>query len=134
MSVPENVLDKNLYLKAKKIAKSKFKVWPSAYDSAFLVKTYKDMEGRYLCNKKGGGSLTRWFAEEWVDVCYLPKVVTCGRPVGGYKRYEKNYPYCRPMKRVTSQTPKTVRELSKSELERRCRKKRKNPRDKLHSK
>lgn len=125
-SIPENVVDKELYMKAKRIAKSKFKVWPSAYGSAYLVKTYKSLGGRYR-GKKTNDGLERWFAEKWVDVCYYPEIVECGRPVGGYEDYKKAYPYCRPLKRISPQTPKTVGEISPKELKKRCDSKRKNP-------
>ena len=44
--IPKQYLDKNIYLKAKKIADDKYEKH-SAYKSMFLVKTYKDMGGRY---------------------------------------------------------------------------------------
>jgi|TARA_R100000084_G_scaffold93926_1_gene47693 hypothetical protein len=59
--------------------------------------------------KKPRGGLGRWFAEEWVDV-------KTGKPCGrrkGEKR--KGYPACRPKKRVSSKTPKTVGEMSSKE-------------------
>jgi len=40
-----------LYSKVKSEAKRKFKTWPSAYGSAWLVKTYKARGGTY---SKGG--------------------------------------------------------------------------------
>lgn len=43
-------LDKAKYAAAKRKAKAKMKVWPSAYGSALLVKYYKASGGRY---KKG---------------------------------------------------------------------------------
>ena len=67
--------------------------------------------------------LGRWFAEEWIDVCQLPKIVKCGRD----KAKWKNYPYCRPRKRINKSTPKTASELSKAEIKRRCSRKKKNP-------
>jgi hypothetical protein len=67
--------------------------------------------------------LGRWFAEEWIDVCQLPKIVKCGRD----KAKWKNYPYCRPRKRINKSTPKTAGELSKAEIKKRCSKKKKNP-------
>ena len=36
-----------LYSQVKEEAKRKFKVWPSAYASAWLVKTYKKRGGKY---------------------------------------------------------------------------------------
>ena len=66
------------------------------------------------------GSLDRWFKERWVNVCKkgLP-------PCGRKKSSPKDYPYCRPLKRISAETPKTVKELSKSEIKRRCSIKRK---------
>ena len=44
MAVPVN---KRLYDSVKAAAKKKFKVWPSAYGSAWLVRTYKKRGGKY---------------------------------------------------------------------------------------
>lgn len=71
--------------------------------------------------------LRRWFDEVWIDVCHLPKIVPCGRQHLSHDTYEKDYPYCRPLKRITPNTPRTARELSRSEIKSRCRRKRKNP-------
>ncbi len=48
MAEPKN---KALYSRVKSEAKKKFKTWPSAYGSAWLVKTYKARGGTY---SKGG--------------------------------------------------------------------------------
>ena len=48
MAEPKN---KALYSRVKSEAKRKFKTWPSAYGSAWLVKTYKARGGTY---SKGG--------------------------------------------------------------------------------
>ena len=48
MATPKN---KALYARVKSEAKRKFKTWPSAYGSAWLVKTYKARGGTY---NKGG--------------------------------------------------------------------------------
>ena len=54
-------------------------------------------------------SLKRWFAEKWVDT-------KPGKPCGRQKgEKRKGYPACRPSKRVSSKTPKTTGEMSKSE-------------------
>lgn len=74
------------------------------------------------------GGLSRWFDEEWIDVCQLPKIVKCGRS----KASRSNYPYCRPRKRINQNSPKTARELSKEEIKRRCSKKKKNPYKKVY--
>jgi len=39
--------NKKLYAKVKAEAKKKFDVWPSAYASAWLTKTYKARGGKY---------------------------------------------------------------------------------------
>ena len=55
-----------------------------------------------------GSGLKRWFKEKWVDV-------KTGKPCGRQKGEKRPYPACRPKKRVSSKTPKTVGEMSKSE-------------------
>jgi len=69
--------DKDLHQQAIAAAKSKFKVWPSAYASAYMVQKYKELYAK----KHGGGSgfkgddgdvnhddLDKWFKEEWVRI------------------------------------------------------------------
>ena len=51
---------------------------------------------------KYGGGLRRWFKEEWVDVKTGKK---CGR--SGKEKSKREYPYCRPSKKVSSKTPAT---------------------------
>ena len=60
--------------------------------------------------KSGGqhGGLDRWFAEKWVDI-------KTGKPCGRQEGEDRNYPACRPSKRISSATPKTASELSSSE-------------------
>ena len=74
--------------------------------------------------------LGRWFAEEWINVCKLPKIVPCGRS----KAKWKNYPYCRPRRRINKGTPKTARELTKAEIDRRCKRKRSSPKKRVTGK
>ena len=57
---------------------------------------------------QSSGGLTRWFKENWVDI-------KTGKPCGRTKGEKRSYPACRPKKRVSSKTPKTVGEMSKSE-------------------
>jgi phage-related protein (TIGR01555 family) len=69
--------DKDLHQQAIAAAKAKFKVWPSAYASAYMVQKYKELYER----KHGSGSgfkgdngdvnyddLDKWFKEEWVRI------------------------------------------------------------------
>ena len=114
MNVPVN---KTLYARVKAEAKRKFKVYPSAYANAWLVREYKKRGGTYRVEKKRGksspnprakGGLTRWFKENWVDV-------KTGKPCGRSKGEKRGYPACRPSKRVSSKTPKTAGEVTAAE-------------------
>jgi len=119
--------DKALYNRVKAAAKKKFKVWPSAYASGWVVREYKRRGGKYTGKKNVREGLARWFAEKWINVCKLPKKVACGRPKTSLSTWKKKYPYCRPSKRVSRSTPRTAKELSKEEIKRRCQRKRKSP-------
>ncbi len=112
-------LDRTLYERVKREAKKRFKRWPSAYASGWLVQEYKRRGGRYAKASKKITGIERWFAEKWINVCELPKRVPCARP----KRAP--YPYCRPMIRISAKTPRIASSLSKAEIENLCRKKRK---------
>jgi len=58
---------------------------------------------------KPKGGLGRWFAEKWIDL-------KTGKPCGRQKGETRDgYPACRPSKRVSSKTPKTVGEMSSTE-------------------
>ena len=57
---------------------------------------------------KKGASLKRWFKEEWTDV-------KTGKPCGRSKGEDRGVPYCRPKKRISKDTPKTIAEMSASE-------------------
>lgn len=88
----------------KKIKRS-YKVFPSARASQAIAKCRKG-KGQVRKTSKGT-SLKRWQSEDWRQQGGKP----CG--AGG-----KSTPYCRPTKRVSSKTPKTKGEMSKSELAR----------------
>ena len=97
------VLDADLYEKAKEIADAKYKK-PSAYKSGFIVKTYKELGGRY----KDDGEpkkLKTWFKEQWSDIGH------------------KDYPVYRPTVRVNKETPLTVNEIDKKNLQKQIKKK-----------
>lgn len=121
--------NKKLYEKVVAEAKLKFRVWPSAYASGWVVRRYKELGGTYKQekNKPETAPLARWYKEEWIDVCQLPKIVPCGRTRSDWK----DYPYCRPLKRITKETPTTARELSKEQIRKRCAKKKLNPKEKI---
>ena len=54
---------------------------------------------------KEGASLKRWFKEEWTDV-------RTGKPCGRSEGEDRGVPYCRPKKRISKDTPKTISEMS----------------------
>jgi hypothetical protein len=122
-----------LYNRVKAEAKRKFRVWPSAYASAWLVKKYKRRGGTYKGSKTRSpvssprSGLTRWFDEKWINVCKLPKKVPCGRPKANIKAWKKKYPYCRPSRSITNKSPRTASQLSKAEIKRRCARKKRSP-------
>jgi hypothetical protein len=133
-NVPANVNNPKLYLSIKAKLKKTVKSWPSAYGSGLLVKQYKSAGGTYSGKKPSKQTgLTRWFEEKWVDVCQYPKIQPCGRPKGGYKNYAKDFPYCRPLVRVNASTPKTVKELSKTQRDKYCALKKRAPKKKMSS-
>ena len=82
--------------------KGSYKVFPSARASQAIAKCRKK-KGQVRKSKKGA-SLKRWQKESWKD--------QSGKPCGTAR---KNTPYCRPTKRVSSKTPKTRSEMSKSQ-------------------
>ena len=55
-----------------------------------------------------GASLRRWFKEEWTDV-------RTGKACGRSEGEDRGTPYCRPKKRISGKTPKTMGEMSASE-------------------
>ena len=124
-AVPKN---KKLYNQVVADAKKRFKVWPSAYASGWVVRRYKELGGTYQNNKKNTHTtLDRWYKQQWVDVCGLPKIVPCGRS----KASMDDYPYCRPLKRITKDTPKTASQLTPQQIQKRCKKKKKNPLERI---
>lgn len=120
-------LDLKLWNRVKTEAKKKYKVWPSAYASGWLAKEYKKRGGKYSSlsksRSKSKSRLRRWYEEKWIDVCYYPNRIPCGRNTDE----EGPYPYCRPSKKISSQTPKLVQDLKKSEIRKLCSRKRKRP-------
>ena len=130
---PDNVKNPKLYLKIKakikKDVKKKNRRW-GAYDSGRLVREYKNQGGKYSGSKtqskksSKSSNLNRWYREKWIDACAWPKRKSCGRTKASIK---SKVTYCRPSKVIDSNTPKTVQELSKAQIKKRCNKKSKNP-------
>ena len=53
-----------LYSRVKAEAKRKFKIFPSAYASAWIVKEYKKRGGTYKGKKSGTTGVARWMKEK----------------------------------------------------------------------
>ena len=121
--VPENVVDKKLYLTIKQKIKSgiKNRRW-GAYDSGRLVQDYKKAGGKYRDTKKNVSPLDRWYKEKWVDACKWSKKVPCGR-----SDMKNSIAYCRPLVKVSKNTPKTVQKITKEQIAARCRFKKNYP-------
>ena len=100
--------DPELYARVTREAKKRFRRWPSAYASAWVVKEYKRRGGRYSASKSRSGGVRRWMKEEWIQVS--PFLESGAKVACGAKRPSKA---CRPSKRVSAATPATVHELVK---------------------
>lgn len=86
-----------------KKVKAQYDVFPSARASQAIAKCRKSMGS--VRKSEEGSSLKRWQSEKWVDT-------RTGKACGSGGKNE----YCRPSKRVSSQTPKTTSEISPSRL------------------
>ena len=86
-----------------KKVKAQYDVFPSARASQAIAKCRK--ESGNVRKSSEGTSLKRWQSEKWVDT-------RTNKPCGAGGKNE----YCRPTKRVSSQTPKTKSEISPSKL------------------
>jgi hypothetical protein len=132
--VPDNVINKVMYLKIKNKIKNKLKKngrrW-SAYASGQLVKQYKNAGGKYR-GKKNNSGLARWFKEKWIRVDKLPKKVKCGRPKQySTRQYLKDYPLCRPSVKVSKSTPKLASKFTLAQIKKLSKKKKKNPKKRI---
>lgn len=83
--------------------KSQYKVFPSARASQAIAKCRK--KSGVVKKSEKGTSLKRWQDEKWVDT-------RTNKPCGAGGKNE----YCRPTIKVSSKTPKTTSEISKSKL------------------
>lgn len=86
-----------------KKVKAQYKVFPSARASQAIAKCRKSSGS--VRKSEEGTSLKRWEKEKWTDT-------RTGKPCGAGGKNE----YCRPKVKVSSKTPKTVSEISKSKL------------------
>ena len=111
--------DKALYDKVKKMADRKFASKTGIYRSSWIVKKYKSLGGKYKGSKSKKSGLSRWFKEKWVDL-NRPIKNKSGKIIGykpcGRKSALKSsgkYPLCRPSKKISLKTPRTIKEINK---------------------
>lgn len=102
-------LDNKLYEKVKTEAKKKFKRYPSIYASSWITREYVKRGGKYNISKSKNETTgqKRWFKEKWVQIVpYITqgKIIECGAK-------NKDPKACRPLKRVTKETPITMNEI-----------------------
>jgi hypothetical protein len=106
-TIPDNILDKDKYLLAKKKADSVYKSH-GLYKSAFIQKEYQRLNGRYADNKPSRKEgINRWLDEKWISLIpYLEsgEVKQCGS-------LNNELIACRPLYRISPDTPITVGEL-----------------------
>ena len=107
-----------VYKKAIKMANKEYGEKSSIYRSSRIVSLYKKMGGKISAKKNVKKSskkgLTRWFKEQWIQIVpYLEKgkVVECGGENMKWKRSAGKA--CRPLHRITDETPITIEELLK---------------------
>lgn len=86
-----------------KKVKASYDVFPSARASQAIAKCRKASGN--VRKSEEGTSLKRWQKEKWQDT-------RTGKPCGAGGKNE----YCRPTRRVSSQTPKTKSEISPAKL------------------
>ena len=113
------------YKKSIKKANDTYGTKSSIYRSSYIVKTYKDLGGKIKSPKRSPKKspkrspkrspkkgLSRWFKEEWVQVVpYLENKNK--KECGGEKVGKRVGKACRPLHRITKDTPITISELLK---------------------
>lgn len=102
-------INKELYEKTKEDARNKFDHYPSLYASNWISKEYVKRGGKYRGKKNNNEGQSRWFKEEWVQIIpYLKdgKKIACGSN-------NKEAKACRPLIKINSSTPLTMKEIVK---------------------
>ena len=93
----------------------------SAYSSGLIVKKYKAAGGTYSGSKPKKKGLSRWFKEDW-------------RTEKGKKTYKEGGTIFRPTKRITKDTPTTMKELTPAQKKRAIKEKKATGRVKKYKK
>ncbi len=102
--------DKALHSQAVSKAKRKFKVWPSAYASGYVVQEYKRLYKKKHGSLSGafrGDDLGKWFKENWVRIGSTGKIMG---PCGG-RSSKEGKPKCLPKARAQALSAEQRRRL-----------------------
>ena len=102
--------DKALHAQAVASAKRKFKVWPSAYASGYVVHQYKRLYKKKHGSMSGafrGDDLGKWFNESWVRITSTGKIAG---PCGG-RSSKEGKPKCLPKAKAQSLTTEQRKRL-----------------------
>jgi hypothetical protein len=107
--IPDNIVDKDLYIEAKNKADKIYKSH-GLYKSANINKEYQRLNGRYRNEKPDRNEgIQRWLDERWISILpYLldGEIKQCGS-------LNNQLIACRPLYRITGDTPITIGELIK---------------------
>lgn len=125
MSVPEKIIDKELYKKVRNEIKKDYPKH-SAYRSMLIIKEYKNKGGKINEELEKNSELNRWKMEKWKnlscianDTCDYPKnnkeweqLSACG------KKYlkQKDKTICRPIKKINSDTPSLAQTYNEKQI------------------
>lgn len=108
MKIPHNVLNPILYRRAYDKVSRIYGTQTSAYRSMAIVQAYKQLGGTYAGTKnRNQTGVQRWLRERWIMVrpyVLEQKIVPCGN-------HARRKHACRPLVRVTTKTPMTVKEV-----------------------
>ena len=102
--------DKALHARAVASAKRKFKVWPSAYASGYVVQQYKRLYKKKHGSMSGafrGDNLGKWFNENWVRITSSGNIAG---PCGG-RSSKEGKPKCLPKAKAQSLTTEQRKRL-----------------------
>ncbi len=111
----------SLYQQVKAEADVKFQSKTGIYKSSWIVREYKKRGGTYRGKRSAKSGLLRWYREQWVD---LNRPILKNGKVTGYEPCGRPslavdtglYPLCRPLKKITKNTPVTLKQLTESEI------------------
>lgn len=115
ISIPKNVVDKDLYARVSYARRKLMRGRTSAYSSLQLSRVYQELGGKYKGKKTKSKGLHKWLEEKWVDIARPKKngkgYEPCGRPDADFDI--KDYPKCLPAKLANKLTRAEARKAVK---------------------